>query len=160
MPTFFRSGARFRTFFGLSAAGSLVLAAIAASSPVRSQDPAAEAETPLYLAMESMQASLRALRKQIDNPAESANAAATVRSMQLNAMTAFGQTPPAVEGANEKDTALWNIQFRRQIVELEVALLDLEQAIVEGRVEDAKQGYAKLNELKKLGHEKFQVEDE
>ncbi len=161
MPTLFRSRARSRTFLGLSCAGILALAAMAASAPSHPQDPAAEREeSPLHLAMEGIQAGLRTLRKQIDKPEESANATATLREMQRNAMTAFCQSPPPKEGASAKDTALWEITFRRQILELEGALLDLEQAVVEGRIEDAKQGYARLNELKKLGHEKFQVDED
>ena len=101
MPTPLRSPTRSRPLFGSAIAAALVLATIAASAPARLQDPKpqeqGEADTPLLSAMESMQSSLRTLRKQVDKPEESANALITLRAMQTYMTTAYGLNPPPPE---------------------------------------------------------------
>jgi soluble cytochrome b562 len=163
MPTLSRTFARL--LLGGALIVTLLFGALAPKAPARLQDPdqdkdKTEQETPLHQAMESMQSSMRTLRKQVDKPEESANALATVRAMQGFMSTAYVLNPPPQEGKNEKETALWNIAFRRRLLEVQGTLLDLEQAVVEGRTDDAKAGYSKLLELKKLGHDQFQIDDE
>lgn len=116
-------------------------------------------ETPLGQAMEGMQGGMRGLRRQLENPDDLGTAIATVRKMQEHALVAFANPPAAQPGTADKDAALWTIEFHREILAVAGGLLDVEQALVEGRVDDAKASLGKLNDMKKAGHDKFQVED-
>ena len=137
---------------------ALPLAFAPASISANAQDE--EPATPLHLAMEGLGSGMRSLRKQMGDGGDVAQALETVRAMQEHATAAFGHPPTAPEGSDEKATAVWNLEFRRGVLQVALGLLDVEQALIEGRTDDARAGYAALNKLKSAGHDKFQLDEE
>ena len=113
--------------------------------------------SPLEVAMEGLQSGQRRLRKLLETPESRDACLELVRAMQQSALAAFGNPPAPPEGEGLTPLA-WEVGFRRQVLALLDQLLVLEQAVGEGRVEDAKASYGELSRLKNEGHDRYQRE--
>ena len=133
-------------------------AGFAAPSVLPGQAPAAEEHTPLEEAMEGLKQGMRALRRGLGDQ-ESANASVeVVRGMQQHALAALDHCPAPLTQVDAAGAAKWEIQFKRLQLQVCDELLQLELAIVEGRLEDAKAAYGRLNDLKGKGHDTYDPE--
>jgi hypothetical protein len=150
------------TLLPLLLALPLALAPAVSQSPDQEseQDEHHEHEGPLAEAMEHIGSGMRSLRKLMTEEGQAQAAIEIARDLQSNAATALGHPPAPPAGSDGTATALWNIAFRRQILGVLEGMLDLEQALVEGRLDDARSSYAHLNKLKAAGHDRFQIEEE
>ena len=155
--------ARFLTVLAVAGAGMLTLPAASsawrpAQEPAAGQDPE---ESPLAQQMETIDRGMKALRRSVTDAAKAADNAAMVRGMKDAALAALPLCPePLKPAADDKEKALWRIGFERRILALADGLLTLEQALVEGRLEDAKKQHEALGKLKKEGHDVYVPDEE
>ncbi len=121
--------------------------------------PAQEAApaTALHDAMETLQANQRVLKKLIADPAANRDELLeTLHAMQDAAFFALGESPPSEpEALDETALALWHVGYKRTMLQLADTILFLEQATLEGNGEALSEGYAKLSESKKTGHDNY-----
>lgn len=107
-------------------------------------------------AMQALNGGMKRLGKALDKPDLDA-VAKTAVEMQKAALAAKVETPhTAGEISDAKEKAAFVVGFRKQIIALERALLDLEMAALDGKGDDAKKIYNDtLGALKKAGHDKY-----
>jgi hypothetical protein len=114
-----------------------------------------EEESPLVQQMEKVDKGMKVLRRAVADPAKAAENIALVQSMKDAVLAALPLTPQPFMPLDATQTALWRIGFERKMLGVADTLLQLEQALVEGRFEDAKKGYESLTKLKKEGHDTY-----
>ena len=114
----------------------------------------------MHDAMEELQASQRKLRRLLRDPANTDHSAALLRTMQQKAIVAFAYAPPVPDGMDPGAVPAYNVEFRRQILNLADELCVCELAVLEGRNEDADASFKTLVEIKNSAHERFQIEEE
>jgi hypothetical protein len=120
--------------------------------------PAAEsqAEGKLEEVMQGLQAGHQRLGKALDKKDVPA-ALGLVAEMQTSAHAAKHEVPGrAAEIKDEPAKAAFLLGYKKQIIELERVLLDIENALLDNKPEDAKKlSDEKLKALKKTGHDKY-----
>jgi len=146
-----------RTLTALAVAGAGLLLLPSAAAWVRPQEPAAgeEASTPLEDQMEIIDRGMKSLRRGVIDPAKAAANITMVRGMKDAALAALPLCPKPFQPLSEKDGALWRIGFERKLLQVADGLLQLEQALVEGRFDEAKKQHEALMALKKEGHKAY-----
>lgn len=144
------------TVLAVAGAGLLILPA-AASSWVRPQEPAGGEEkvSPLEEQMEKLDRGMKSLRRSVIDPAKAADNIVLVRSMKDAAVAGLPHCPEPFKPMSDTEKAVWRIGFERKLLETADGLLQLEQALVEGRFEDAKKQHETLAGLKKQGHDAY-----
>ncbi|MCY2958768.1 MAG: cytochrome b562 [Planctomycetota bacterium] len=113
-------------------------------------------EGPLEEAMQALQAGVKGLDKALEKK-EVDKALGLVVGMQKAAHEAKLGTPEkAGEITDEKEKAKFLTGYRLKLIELERGLLDVEVALVEGKVDEAKKALeAKVKPVKKAGHDVY-----
>lgn len=121
--------------------------------------PQEHEESPLGQAMEHMKAGMRKTKRGL----ESGDAAAAIEGMgefQAQVLAAKLETPPMAAGVPEGERAAFVAAYRVTLLDALRASCDVEQALLEGRMDDAKTLFGeKLRPMEKAGHERF-TEDE
>ena len=116
-------------------------------------------ESPLGQAMEHMKAGMRKAKRGL----EAGDTAAAIEGMgefQANLLAAKLETPPMAASVPEGERAAFVAAFRVTLLDALRASCDVEQALLEGRLDDAKTLFGeKLRPMEKAGHERF-TEDE
>lgn len=112
----------------------------------------------LETAMGSLKNGMRALRRGVDKPEKSAEMIEIVQTMQLATLAAFQHCPEPLEELDAVGLAKWQTGFKKGQLAVCGTLVSLELALAEGRLEDAKELYARLNEIKGNGHDKYDPE--
>jgi soluble cytochrome b562 len=155
--------ARFLAVLAVAGIGLITLPAATSAWPP-AQEPAAvqdPEDTPLTQQMEIIDRGMKALRRSVADAAKAADNAALVRGMKDAALAALPLCPePLKPAADDKEKALWRIGFERRILALADGLLTLEQALVEGRMDDAKKQHEALGKLKKESHDVYVPDEE
>ena len=117
----------------------------------------AEDETPLGKQMEAMNDAFKAFRRETDP----VKGAVTAREAQVAAIKAALETPALVkempEGPEKVKAAL---EYRKLMAKLLTSLCEVEEAFLNGKLEDVAKIVEGLKGQKKEGHEKFIKEDE
>ncbi len=149
-------------------AWTLLLAAglFAAPSFVNAQEPEAQEgehdeeheHSDLENAMEGLKKGMRALRRGIEKPEKSAEMIEVVQAMQQASLTAFSLCPEPLEEVDALGLAKWRTGFKKGQLAVCGTLVNLELALAEGRLEDAKELYGRLNDIKGNGHDKYDPE--
>lgn len=116
----------------------------------------AEEETPLGKQMESFNDAYKAFRRETDPVKGAAQAreaqAAVIKSLsEMPAMLAKMPDSPAKSKAT--------VEYRKMMAKVFVALCEVEEAFLEGKIEKVAGIVESLKEMKKAGHDKF-MEDE
>ena len=144
----------------LLAVGLLAIPAVLpGQQPGRARDAAQEEEkTPLEQAMGGLKNGMRALRRGLESAESATQALGTIREMQGHALAAMNHCPAPLEEVDAAGAAAWEINFKRAQLHLCDALLTLELAVVEGRLEDAKTIYGSLNDIKSKAHDVYDPE--
>jgi soluble cytochrome b562 len=101
-------------------------------------------------AMKALNGGMRALKNSIDDASKKADNLTTVTRMQHAAVYSKNRKPDHLKGGDASLDA-----YRKTLIDLTRALLDLEAQILEGKTADAKATLAKLSEMQDKGHEKF-----
>jgi len=135
----------------------MLLLPSAVSAWNRPQEPAAgaEKESPLEEKMEVLDRGMKGLRRSVVDPAKASDNLAVVRGMKDAALAALPLCPEPFTPMNDVEKVVWRIGFERKILETADGLLQLEQALVEGRFEDAKKQHEALMAMKKAGHNAY-----
>ena len=122
--------------------------------PAKAQD---KEHTQLGKDMEAMNDAFKAFRRETDP----AKGAAQAREAQAALIKGISEVPAKVkempEGP-EKAKAL--VEYHKMIGKLYVALCEVEEAFLNGKVEEVAKIVETLKEMKKTGHKQFMKEDE
>lgn len=133
--------------------------AFASQEPARAQEPGAE-EGPLHDAMETLDRGMKAMRRSVADPEQVAANLERVRGMQAAAVSSFGHCPQPFTPMTDTEKVAWRIGFDRKVLAVADGLLQLELALVEGRLEEAKEIHSQLTGLKKEGHDGYTPPEE
>jgi soluble cytochrome b562 len=122
--------------------------------PAQAQD---EKHTALGDQMAAMNDAFKAFRRETD-PVKGATQA---REAQMAAIKSAGEIPETVKAMPDgPDKAKAQAAYRKMMGKLLVTLCEVEEAFLNGRVEEVAKIVESLKELKKAGHDKFMEEDE
>lgn len=117
----------------------------------------AEEETPLGMQMEAMDDAYKAFRRETDPE----KGAALAREAQVAAIKAALETPALVaempEGLEKVKAAL---NYRKMMAKVIMSLCEVEEAFIDGNIDEVAKIVDSLKSQKKEGHEKFMKEDE
>lgn len=133
--------------------------AFASQEPARAQEPGVE-EGPLHDAMETLDRGMKAMRRSVTDPEQVAANVERVRGMQAAAVSSFGLCPQPFAPMTDAEQTAWRIGFDRKVLAVADGLLQLELALVEGRLEEAKEIHSQLTGLKKDGHDGYTQPEE
>lgn len=147
-----------RSLSALAVAGAALLllpSAFAPDAPL--QEPAAghEDESPLAQRMETIDKGMKALRRSVADPAKTADNLTLVRGMKTAALESLPMCPEPFTPMDATQKEVWRIGFERRMLAVADGILQLEQALVENRLEDAKKQYEAMGKLKKDGHDTY-----
>lgn len=110
----------------------------------------------LHDQMELMDDAFKAFRKETD-PVKGATQA---REAQLAAIKCAGEVPEMVQAMPDGPAkAKAQVEYRKMIGKLIVTFCEVEEAFVNGKIEDVTKIVDALKEMKKAGHDQF-MEDE
>lgn len=116
----------------------------------------AEEDTQLGKQMESMNDAYKAFRKETD-PVKGATQA---REAQKYALQSVSEIPALIKEMPEgPDKEKATLAYRKMIGKLYVSLCEVEEAFVNGKLDEVVKIVDSLKEMKKQGHEKFMKED-
>lgn len=114
-------------------------------------------------AMKGMNRSLRRLREQINDAAKKDDNLKLVNDMQRACVVAKGQPLPASVLARAKDDAekaAWSTAYRADLMKSLRLMLDLEQAIIDGKSDAASAALDSLVEIKIDSHKVMGVDED
>ena len=143
--------------------------AASAQEPAARQEPGQRQEPrgehteeggPLHDAMEALDRGMKGMRRSITDPEKVGENLDRVRGMQTAAITAWGLTPETFTPMSETEQVIWRIGYQRKMLAVTDGLLQLEQALVEGKLEAAREIYSQLTGLKKEGHDVYTPPEE
>ncbi|MBK9383648.1 MAG: hypothetical protein IPN34_02320 [Planctomycetes bacterium] len=118
------------------------------------------AEETIEKAMDTMKKNARALKPLLQEKDKAAEALPLVVEIEHAILAAKGATPDLVnEIQDEKKKAEEKIAFRRAMIEMLGETLKLEDALIEGKMDKAKEHYEKLGKMQKPGHDRFKKDD-
>lgn len=113
---------------------------------------AAEENTKLYEQMEKMDDAYKAFRKESD-PVKGAELA---REAQTYALQGLAEVPELVKEIKDPaEKAKAEVSYKKMMVQLVLTLVEVEEAFVNGKIEDVEKLVDSLKGQKKEGHEKF-----
>lgn len=113
--------------------------------------------TPLGKQMEAMNDAYKAFRKETDP----VKGAALARDAQQAVLKATLEVPAVVKEMPEgPDKVKAAVEYRKMMGKLFVSLCEVEEAFINGKIEDVAKIVTSLKDQKKEGHEKFVKEDE
>jgi len=116
---------------------------------------AAEDSTPLGKQMEATSDAFKAFRRETD-PVKGATQA---REAQLSVLKALPEVPEVVKAMPEgPDKAKALVTYRKMMGKLFVTLCEVEEAFLNGKIDEVAKLVESLKEQKKAGHDKFMDE--
>lgn len=121
--------------------------------PSRAAD---EKHTALHDQMEAMNDAFKAFRRETD-PVKGATQARLAQQAALKSASEVPERVTAMPEGPEKAKAL--VTYRMMMGKLFVTLCEVEQAFLDGKIEDVTKIVDSLKEQKKAGHDKFMDED-
>ncbi len=118
--------------------------------------PAKADESPLGLQMEAMNDAYKGFRRETDP----VKGAAQAREAQQAVIKSVAETPEVIQEMPEgPDKVKAAVEFRKMMAKLLLSLCEVEEAFLNGKIEDVAKIVEDLKAQKKAGHEKF-VKDE
>lgn len=122
--------------------------------PTRAAD---EKHTALHDQMEAMNDAFKAFRRETD-PVKGATQA---RLAQQSALKSASEVPEMVKAMPEgPDKAKALVAYHKMMGKLFVTLCEVEEAFLDGKIEEVAKIVESLKEQKKAGHDKFMEEDD
>lgn len=101
----------------------------------------------------------RSLRRKLKDAESAMEAVPSVRHMQRLAASSMMMSPSKLEDLAEQDRPAFHLAFKRKMLRLISGLLDLEEAMMAGKIEEAKGINKTLGKIKSSGHKRFQREE-
>lgn len=114
-------------------------------------------ETPLAKQMEATNDAYKAFRRETD-PVKGATQAREAQQSVLKATSEVPELLKAMPDGPDKAKAL--VSYRKMMGKLYVTLCEVEEAFLNGKIDDIAKLVESLKEQKKAGHEKFMDEEE
>ena len=139
-------------------APSLIATFLAASLPGYAQDD--KPKSPLAQQMSGISKDFRSLRKMVSDPAQKDTALGLVKDMEARATKAKGFEPAKTTEIAPADRPQFLVDYRKQMDGLIADFQKLEEAVSDGKTADASALLDKLQADKRLGHKKFNAEDD
>jgi soluble cytochrome b562 len=118
-------------------------------------DEAKSAEEDLYDLMLGLEDGMKVLRRALRDPEKNPSSLDHIDAMQRAALAAKTQQPPMLESVPGEQQGELLTKFRKRMVQLLQALLNLEMAVLDGDNEAAQKIYKTLSELEEQGHDEF-----
>lgn len=114
-------------------------------------------KTALGKQMEAMNDAYKAFKKETD-PVKGATLAREAQAAALKSAMEVPQTLKELPEGAEKTKAL--AQYHKMIGKVYVSLCEVEEAFINGKIDDVAKIINSLKDMKKAGHEKFVKDDE
>lgn len=143
----------------LSLLAAMLLAATLAFT-ARAEPGPERPKTPLARQMSEMGKNLRALKKQIGDPAQNPSSIELVGRMEKNAAGAKTLVPARAKEIPEAEREKWIADYKARISDLEAVFGKMEKALRENRNGEAQALMEKLGAMRREGHEKFNAEEQ
>lgn len=129
-----------------------------AAGPGTRSDDADEEESPLEEAMSQIQSGGRSVRRALrkkDIPA----AMVAIGKAQAGVVAAKGLIPEIAESVQGEERAALLHDYRTRMIAVLEQWVQMEKALLAGKIDEANAVSKKLSELKKSGHEKYDPEE-
>ncbi|MFZ4775865.1 MAG: cytochrome b562 [Terrimicrobiaceae bacterium] len=115
----------------------------------------ADDDSPLERSMSTMNASLRALKRQVPDPAQNASALELIEKMKKAAVASRDESPAMLNEIPEADRAKFLSSYKDAMTDLIGQIDELNLAVKENRTKDAVKLLDELKETKREGHSQF-----
>ena len=151
-------------FLSLFLLGGLALASSPLTTASASQDRQRgggehEEEGPLHEGMSRMNRAMRTLRKSLRDESRNAESLEVIVEAQRAASLTKTETPALTAKQPEAERAAFLVAYRQEIIRVERALLDLEEAVLAGDNEKAQELLKAAKAMEGPGHERFTEEE-
>ncbi len=133
----------------------LVTLTIGFSASVRAED-----DTPLAKNMSATNKLLRTLKRQIADPAKKDENVGMLEKIKTNVTEAAKLEPKKTKDVPAAEKAAYLDKYKKQLADLLKTFTDLQTAVKDGKLDDAKALFDKLSEEKEKGHKDFGADDE
>jgi len=120
---------------------------------------AADDDTPLAKEMTKMNKTLRALKKQVVEPAKKAESIKMVDEMKANVAASLKYEPAKTTDQPAGDKPAYLDKYKKQLGDLDKALDGLKAAIEKDDKDAVTKGLEQLSDLKEKGHKDFAPEE-
>ncbi|MES2570678.1 MAG: cytochrome b562 [Verrucomicrobiota bacterium] len=120
---------------------------------------AAEDDSPLGTEMKAMNKALRTLKKQLADTTKKEDNLALVGKMKKATEDSKKHDPAKTKDIPAADKVAYLAKYKEQMDGLSKSFDDLETAVKEDKVDDAKKILEKLSEQKEKGHKDFNPDD-
>ena len=110
-------------------------------------------------AMDGLNTAHKKLKKQVADKAQVKTSIDLVREMQKHTVSAKILTPDRAGKTPESERVKFLASYQKAMNGLLVELLNIEDALLDGDTAKAEAGVKKLDDIKKKGHEQFQVQE-
>ena len=166
-----RSLSLFAAALCISAPCSLMAQGVAEPSPAAESSPPKAEEssaggqggrrekTPLGKEMESLNRNLRTLGRQVTDPAKKDSSLQLISQIETSVVGTHSLSPASVSEIPEADRAAYLAKFHERMTELHEKIGKLKEAVIADKPDDAKKVLSEMQQLKKKGHEEFNVDD-
>src|SRR5688572_21680568 len=101
---------------------------------------------------------MKNLRTQIADPSKNASSLQMIEQMQKHFLVAKGLEPIRAKKVSESERPKFVADYRKAMVLLMGDMLKMEQAVLDGKNDEAEKIFKSLTKIKADGHEKFQEE--
>lgn len=136
----------------------ILLTALSCAALAFTATAADKDETPLSKEMTSMNKSLRALKRQLADPAKKAENVELVEKVEKNLAATHELTPKKT--GEQTDKPAYTKKFQEEMGDLTKTVGALKDAIKADKQDDAKAALDKIYKLKEKGHKDFGVDDD
>jgi soluble cytochrome b562 len=119
-----------------------------------------EPETELGKHMESIEDTLKVLRKNLKDSATYPQALEALVQIEQHSLASKMLTPAATEKQPDAERATFAKAYRRTMVDFLTRQLELEAALLDGNAEAVKGAFERLREMEDSSHERFAPEDD
>jgi len=116
-------------------------------------------ETQLAQQMETIEDTLKGLRKHLKEPATWPQALEALAEIERLSLACKALAPAAAEKLPEAERAAFVTAYRRTMVDFLMRQLELEAALLDGDAEAAKAAFDRLRAMEDSAHERFAPED-
>jgi soluble cytochrome b562 len=127
--------------------------------PAAQESPDEHEHTELEERMEEIESAVKRLRRSLRDDANRADSLALVVEMQRATLASKGLAPKRAATLEGEARARFEREYRRTMVDLLSAQLELEAALLDGDLEAAKAAFTRVRDFEDSGHERFSEEE-
>ena len=120
---------------------------------------AADDDTPLTKQMKIQNKSLRTLKRQIEDASKKDDNLALIAAAKASIVESDKLEPAKTKDVPAADKAAYLDKYHSEMKELAKTWDDLEAAVKDGKIDDAKKIFEKLADQKEKGHKDFNPDD-